>query len=101
SGGQQQRVAIARALIARPAVLFADEPTGALDTKTSRTVLGLLRGLVDRHGQTVVMVTHDPAAAAYADRVVFLADGRIAGELTDRCGAETIASRMAVLEGQA
>ncbi|MFG1610341.1 ABC transporter ATP-binding protein [Actinoplanes sp. NPDC049265] len=98
SGGEQQRVAIARALITRPAVLFADEPTGALDTKTSRDVLTRLRDVVDRHGQTVVMVTHDPAAAAYADRVLLLADGRIADELHGRTGAETIAARMAALE---
>jgi putative ABC transport system ATP-binding protein len=83
SGGQQQRVAIARALIARPEVLFADEPTGALDIRTGREVLELLRELVDRDGQTVVMVTHDPTAATYADRVVLLADGRIAGVLDD------------------
>jgi putative ABC transport system ATP-binding protein len=83
SGGQQQRVAIARALIARPEVLFADEPTGALDIRTGREVLELLRELVDRDGQTVVMVTHDPTAATYADRVVLLADGRIAGTLDD------------------
>ncbi|MFI5527865.1 ABC transporter ATP-binding protein [Kitasatospora sp. NPDC051853] len=78
SGGQQQRVAIARALVTGPEVLFADEPTGALDTASSREVLALLRGAVDRHGRTVVMVTHDPVAAAVADRVVFLADGRVA-----------------------
>jgi len=77
SGGQQQRVAIARALITRPAVLFGDEPTGALDTGTAREVLALLREAVAAHGQTVVMVTHDPVAAAHADRVVFLADGRV------------------------
>src|SRR5436190_14404603 len=79
SGGQQQRVAIARALVARPAVLFADEPTGALDIRTGRGVLTLLRELVDQDGQTVVMVTHDPAAATYADRVILIADGQIAG----------------------
>ncbi|MEU0812136.1 ABC transporter ATP-binding protein [Streptomyces sp. NPDC005970] len=101
SGGQQQRIAIARALIARPAVLFADEPTGALDITTSRAVLGLLRGLVDRHRQTLVMVTHDPAAAAWADRVVFLADGRVADEIADRPGAAAIVSRMSVLEAAA
>ncbi|MFV5992859.1 ABC transporter ATP-binding protein [Streptomyces sp. NPDC056231] len=82
SGGQQQRVALARALITRPAVLFGDEPTGALDTATSQEVLVMLRELVDREGQTIVMVTHDPVAAAYADRVVFLVDGRIADDLT-------------------
>ncbi|GAA4547207.1 ABC transporter ATP-binding protein [Amycolatopsis samaneae] len=80
SGGQQQRVAIARALMHRPDVLFADEPTGALDTRGGGQVLALLRAAVDSRRQTVVMVTHDPRAAAYADRVVFLADGRIAGD---------------------
>jgi putative ABC transport system ATP-binding protein len=93
SGGQQQRVAIARALITRPAVMFADEPTGALDTRTAREVLNLLRASVDQAGQTVVMVTHDPVAASYADRVVFLADGRLVGELY-RPTAEAVAERM-------
>jgi putative ABC transport system ATP-binding protein len=83
SGGQQQRVAIARALITRPEVVFADEPTGALDTQTGRDVLELLRELVDQDRHTVVMVTHDPVAAAYADQVVMLADGRVAGALDD------------------
>ena len=77
SGGQQQRVAIARALVSRPAVVFADEPTGNLDTKTSIEILQLLRRAVDEYNQTVVMVTHDPAAAAHADRVVILRDGHI------------------------
>ncbi|WP_243704613.1 ABC transporter ATP-binding protein [Micromonospora sp. KC723] len=81
SGGQQQRVALARALVAEPDVVFADEPTGALDSRTGAEVLELLRGSVRQFGQTVVMVTHDPGAAAYADRVVVLADGRIAGEI--------------------
>jgi putative ABC transport system ATP-binding protein len=81
SGGQQQRVAIARALVNRPEVVMADEPTGALDTRTGRQVLELFRQLVEELGQTVLMVTHDPVAASYADSVVFLADGRIAGEL--------------------
>ena len=98
SGGQQQRVAIARALIIRPEVLFADEPTGALDSTTGRAVLGLIRELVDTAGQTVVMVTHDPLAAAYADRVVFLADGRLAGELAAPT-PEAIAERLARLGG--
>ncbi|WP_329119203.1 ABC transporter ATP-binding protein [Streptomyces sp. NBC_01465] len=78
SGGQQQRVALARALVTRPTVLFGDEPTGALDTTTSAEVMSMLRELVDRDGQTIVMVTHDPAAAEYADRVVRLVDGRVA-----------------------
>jgi putative ABC transport system ATP-binding protein len=81
SGGQQQRAAIARALAARPAVVFGDEPTGALDLRTGREVLDLLRDLVDTLGQTVVMVTHDPAAAARADRVVVMADGRVVDTL--------------------
>ncbi|MEU3793776.1 ABC transporter ATP-binding protein [Streptomyces fructofermentans] len=98
SGGQQQRVALARALVTRPAVLFADEPTGALDTSTGRHVLGLLRELVDRDGRTTVMVTHDPVAASYADRVVFLVDGAVSGELASP-SAERVASRMTELEG--
>jgi putative ABC transport system ATP-binding protein len=77
SGGQQQRVAIARALVAQPEVIFADEPTGALDTRTGKAILSLLREAVDGLDQTVVMVTHDPTAAAFADTVVFLADGRV------------------------
>jgi putative ABC transport system ATP-binding protein len=81
SGGQQQRVAVARALISRPEVVFADEPTGALDSKASTELLQFLRSVVDDLGQTVVMVTHDPGAAAYADRVVFLVDGAIVEEL--------------------
>ncbi len=93
SGGQQQRVAIARALVTRPDAVFADEPTGALDTRTARQILQLLRDVVDRLGQTVLMVTHDPVAASYADSVVFLADGRIAGE-EHRPTAELIAERM-------
>jgi putative ABC transport system ATP-binding protein len=83
SGGQQQRVAIARALLPRPDVIFADEPTGNLDSRSGAEVLDLLRSSVKETGQTVVMVTHDPVAAAYADRVVLLADGRLAGELSD------------------
>ena len=81
SGGQQQRVAVARALFSRPTVLFADEPTGNLDSQTSAEILGLLRGAVDTYGQTTVMVTHDPKAATIADRVLFLADGLIVKEL--------------------
>jgi putative ABC transport system ATP-binding protein len=83
SGGQQQRVAVARALIGRPDVVFADEPTGNLDSRSGAEVLGFLRRSVREFGQTVVMVTHDPIAASYADHVVMLADGNIAGELPD------------------
>lgn len=83
SGGQQQRVAIARALLTRPEVVFADEPTGNLDSRSGAEVLSFLRQSVREFQQTVVMVTHDPAAAAYADRVVLLADGKIAGNITD------------------
>ncbi|MEU6540214.1 ABC transporter ATP-binding protein [Streptomyces sp. NPDC047000] len=96
SGGQQQRVTIARALVTAPDVIFADEPTGALDTGTAAEVLGLLRQAVDGLGATVVMVTHDPAAAIWADRVLFLADGVLAGSLDDS-SAEHIAARMAAL----
>ena len=81
SGGQQQRVALARALVTRPTVVFADEPTGNLDSTTSREILELLRDSVTGYGQTTVMVTHDPTAAAIADRIVFLADGRVVHEL--------------------
>jgi putative ABC transport system ATP-binding protein len=81
SGGQQQRVALARALVSRPEVVFADEPTGNLDSRSGAEVLLFLRNSVRELGQTIVMVTHDPGAAAYADRVVLLADGRVAGEI--------------------
>jgi putative ABC transport system ATP-binding protein len=81
SGGQQQRVAVARALMSRPTIVFADEPTGNLDSRSGAEVLSLLRRSVDEQGQTIVMVTHDPVAAAYTDRVVFLADGRVVAEL--------------------
>ena len=81
SGGQQQRVAIARALVSRPRIVFADEPTGNLDSRSGAEVLQLLRDSVDAHQQTVVIVTHDPVAAAYTDRVVFLADGRVVQDL--------------------
>ncbi|WP_428980342.1 ABC transporter ATP-binding protein [Isoptericola cucumis] len=83
SGGQQQRVAIARALIAQPDVVFADEPTGNLDSRSGAEVLSFLRRSVRELGRTIIMVTHDPAAAAYADRVVLIADGKIAGDITD------------------
>jgi putative ABC transport system ATP-binding protein len=96
SGGQQQRVAIARALVTRPEVLFADEPTGALDRRTGRGVLALLREVVDDDGHTVVMVTHDPVAAAHADRVILLADGRVAGTL-DAPTADEVAEQLAHL----
>jgi len=89
SGGQQQRVACARALVSRPSVVFADEPTGNLDSNSSAEVLGFLRRSVDELGQSVVMVTHEPTAAAYAHRVLFLADGRLVGEL-ERPTAETV-----------
>ena len=93
SGGQQQRVAIARALVGEPSVMFADEPTGALDTRSGRAVLALLRETIDETGGTLVMVTHDPSAAAWADRVVFMADGRLAGELHAPT-AEQVAERL-------
>jgi len=96
SGGQQQRVAIARAMVTQPAVIFADEPTGALDTSTSQEVLGLLRDAVQTHGQTIVMVTHDPVAASFAQRVVFLVDGRVVRELTDPT-PESVSKQMAEL----
>ncbi|MBM9468935.1 ABC transporter ATP-binding protein [Nakamurella leprariae] len=83
SGGQQQRVAVARALIGRPALIVADEPTGALDTRTGQTLLAFLRSAVRESGRTVVMVTHDPVAASFADRVVLLTDGRVSGTLDD------------------
>jgi putative ABC transport system ATP-binding protein len=98
SGGQQQRVAIARALVTRPEVVFADEPTGALDTKTGRGVLALLREVVDDDGHTVVMVTHDPVAAAHADRVVVLADGQIA-DMLEAPTADEVAEQLAHLGG--
>jgi putative ABC transport system ATP-binding protein len=93
SGGQQQRVALARALVTRPEVVFGDEPTGALDTMTARDVLTLLREVVCALGQTVVMVTHDPVAAAYADTVLFLADGRIVDAMSGPT-ADKVAERM-------
>ncbi|MCL2583360.1 MAG: ABC transporter ATP-binding protein [Streptosporangiales bacterium] len=97
SGGQQQRVAIARALVTRPDVIFADEPTGALDIRTAREILGLLRQAAAEANQAVVMVTHDPMAASYADTVVFLADGEIAGTAA-AASQDQIAGRMARLE---
>jgi putative ABC transport system ATP-binding protein len=97
SGGERQRVAIARAMIGRPAVVLADEPTGALDSNASRNVLALLRQLVDDHGHTIVMVTHDPVAAAHAERVLLLADGRLVDDMSE-VDAGRIATRMAALE---
>jgi putative ABC transport system ATP-binding protein len=97
SGGQQQRVAIARAMVTRPAVLFADEPTGALDTRSAHSVLAMLREMVKAAGQTIVMVTHDPAAAASADQVLFLSDGRLVDRL-DRPTPRAVAERLAKWE---
>ncbi|SEK73671.1 ABC transporter ATP-binding protein [Nonomuraea pusilla] len=98
SGGQQQRVAVARALLTRPEVLFADEPTGNLDSRSGAEVLGFLRAAVDDYQQTVVMVTHDPVAAAYADRVLFLADGAIVDELAGPT-IDAVHARMRKIEG--
>jgi putative ABC transport system ATP-binding protein len=97
SGGQQQRVACARALVSRPEVIFADEPTGNLDSRSGAEVLGFLRDSVRRFGQTIVMVTHDPNAASYADRVIFLADGAVVSELADPT-AETVLDTMKRLD---
>ncbi|MFC4909139.1 ABC transporter ATP-binding protein [Actinomadura gamaensis] len=97
SGGQQQRVAIARAMVTRPDVLFADEPTGALDSRSARTVLGLMRRVVQGSPQCVVMVTHDPVAASAADAVVFLRDGRLVDRLVG-ASARDVADRLATLE---
>ncbi|CAM2935382.1 ABC transporter ATP-binding protein [Prescottella defluvii] len=96
SGGQQQRVAVARALLSQPDVVFADEPTGNLDSRTGAEVLDLLRSSVRETGQTVVMVTHDPVAASYADRVVLIADGGIAGEI-DRPTTDSVIETMRLL----
>jgi putative ABC transport system ATP-binding protein len=96
SGGQQQRVAVARALASRPEVIFADEPTGNLDSRTGAEILAFMRAAVDDMGQTIVMVTHDPNAAAHADEVVFLADGRIVDVVTAPT-AETVLEHMKAL----
>jgi putative ABC transport system ATP-binding protein len=96
SGGEQQRVASARALVSRPDVVFADEPTGNLDSNAGAEILAFLRESVDEFGQTIVMVTHDPSAAGYTDRVVFLADGRIVDELADPT-AQRVLEKMARL----
>jgi len=97
SGGQQQRVACARALVSRPSIVFADEPTGNLDSGSSADVLTFLRRSVDEHDQTIVMVTHDPVAAAYTDRVVFLSDGRVVDEMRQPT-AEGVLERMKTLQ---
>ena len=97
SGGQQQRVACARALVARPTVIFADEPTGNLDSRSGAELLGFLRRSVDDFGQTIVMVTHDPNAASHADQVLFLADGRIVDTMTDPA-ADRVLQRMIAFE---
>ncbi|MFJ9968982.1 ABC transporter ATP-binding protein [Streptomyces avermitilis] len=99
SGGQQQRVAVARALASKPEIIFGDEPTGNLDSRSGAEVLGFLRNSVRELGQTVVMVTHDPVAAAYADRVVFLADGRIVDEMYGPT-AESVLDRMKAFDGK-
>ncbi|MER7406533.1 ABC transporter ATP-binding protein [Streptomyces sp. NPDC000070] len=99
SGGQQQRVAVARALASRPEIIFGDEPTGNLDSRSGAEVLGFLRNSVRELGQTVVMVTHDPVAAAYADRVIFLADGRIVDEMY-RPTADSVLDRMKAFDAK-
>ncbi|MEU7331552.1 ABC transporter ATP-binding protein [Streptomyces parvus] len=96
SGGQRQRVAIARALVTEPSVIFADEPTGALDIRSARDILQLLQEAVRVHGRTVVMVTHDPVAASYADSVLFLADGRLVGRMNEPT-VDAVAERLAHL----
>ena len=99
SGGQQQRVAVARALVSRPRIVFADEPTGNLDSRSGAEVLELLRRSADEHGQTIVMVTHDPVAAAWTDRVVFLADGRVVNELRDPSREQVITVMTSMADG--
>jgi putative ABC transport system ATP-binding protein len=93
SGGQQQRVAVARALLSRPAIVFADEPTGNLDSRSGAEILTFMRQAVDDLGQTTVIVTHDPVAAGYANRIVFLADGKIVDEMIDPT-ADRVLDRM-------
>ena len=99
SGGEQQRLACARALVSRPEIVFADEPTGNLDSRSGSEVLGFLRRAVAEIGQTIAMVTHDPTAASYADRVLFLADGRIVDELPQPT-ADRVLERMKRLDGR-
>jgi len=98
SGGQQQRVASARALVSRPEIVFADEPTGNLDSRSGHELLGFLRSAVKDHGQTIVMVTHDAAAASFSDRIVFLADGRVVDEMLEPT-TERVLDRLKSLEG--
>jgi putative ABC transport system ATP-binding protein len=98
SGGQQQRVAVARALASRPRIIFADEPTGNLDSNTGNEILTFMRRAVDELDQTIVMVTHEPSAAAFADRIIFLADGRIVSEMTSPT-AEKVLDHMKRLGG--
>ncbi|HTG46648.1 MAG TPA: ABC transporter ATP-binding protein [Actinomycetota bacterium] len=97
SGGQQQRVAAARALVSRPEIVFADEPTGNLDSRSGAELLSFLRGAVDDHGQSIVMVTHDANAASYADRVVFLADGQVQDEMLEP-NTEKVLDRLKAME---
>src|SRR5262249_59331630 len=98
SGGQQQRVAVARALASRPDIIFADEPTGNLDSQTGAEILSFMRRAVREMDQTIVMVTHDPVAASYADRALFLSDGRVVGELHDPT-PDSVLDTMRVLGG--
>ena len=100
SGGQQQRVACARALVTQPDIIFADEPTGNLDSRSGEEVLSFLRRSVDRLGQTIVMVTHDPVAAGFTDRVVFLADGRVVDEMREPT-SERVLDRMKAFDAAA
>ena len=93
SGGQQQRVAVARALASKPTIIFADEPTGNLDSRTGAEILDFMRRAVNELGQTIVMVTHDPVAASYADRVIFLADGRVVDEMQNPT-SQTVLDRL-------
>jgi putative ABC transport system ATP-binding protein len=97
SGGQQQRVAVARALASKPEIIFGDEPTGNLDSRASQELLTFLKAAVTEHGQTIVMVTHDPVGASYANRIVFLADGQVVDEMRDPT-AERVLDRMKLLE---
>jgi putative ABC transport system ATP-binding protein len=98
SGGQQQRVASARALVSRPEIVFADEPTGNLDSRSGQEILRFLRSAVKDHGQTIVMVTHDASAASFADRIVFLGDGKVVDEMLDPT-TERVLDRLKSLEG--